>query len=80
MANGPRVFWCQVVNPDGMLPVGEWKISARGPKSAAETFVICDCRTALSYRDGAIRVKVREWGMKDRLFAISTTVTAKEIK
>jgi len=85
MSNGPRVFWCQIVEPidlaKGWLNNCEMKVSARGPKSAAETFIVSDYCDALHYKDGVVQVRVRERGEEQsRLFSISTTVTAKEIR
>jgi hypothetical protein len=86
MANGPRVFYCQLVShhqQSFLLPnIGEMKISARGPKSAAETFIMSDFREALRYKPGIVQVRVRESGVPGpgRLFAIETTVKALEIR
>ena len=86
MSNGPRVFWCQVVEPvvghKPYLNSGEMKVSARGPKSAAETFIISDYCEALHFKPGVVVVSVRERGTDDppRIFSITTTVEAKEIR
>lgn len=86
MSNGPRVFWCQVVRPEvshkPWLNTSEMKVSARGPKSAAESFVSFDYSEAIHFRPGAVMVRVRERGSESppRFFSITTTVKAKEIR
>ena len=86
MANGPRVFYCKVALPPGerapwLLGRGERKISARGPKSAAEAFIVVDYPEAMKYKPGVVWIEVRETGGGPvRTFAISTTVTAREVR
>ncbi|OGF53154.1 MAG: hypothetical protein A2Z21_10505 [Candidatus Fraserbacteria bacterium RBG_16_55_9] len=61
--------------------MNEMKISARGPKSAAEAFVVCDYPEAMKFKAGVVQVEVRETGGGPvRLFAIDTIVTAREIR
>lgn len=59
----------------------EVKLSARGRRAAAETFVVCHYPAAMRYKAAYVRVGVKdELNGPTHVFSITTSVTAKECK